>query len=248
MTTEALKIHRGSRVDWFARSGFPLDDMLQVGDPRGPRLYAQRLCKYITNPSTVRVRVLERFGEAPTLDLIRAYRSNWLEEVQARSSPFYLNRDDGLDDYDDDDWNHLTPTDEEIGRAAVADEAVVISLPPIRDRARKITFTEVIDACAESCGVSHGELIGSSRERIYVEPRNLCAAVLRARGNSLPNIGKYLGGRDHTTIRNCLKAFFARDIRTPEIEDAWMRHAPCVFKAVRTLDEFHLMCGVGGRR
>ena len=44
------------------------------------RTYTAHLAGYISDPSTVRVRVLDRFGHAPSLDQIRAVRA----EIEAQ--------------------------------------------------------------------------------------------------------------------------------------------------------------------
>lgn len=68
--------------------------------------------------------------------------------------------------------------------------------------AHPISFDEILRAAATVAGVATADLIGSSRLRKIVRPRQ--RAMLLARrirpDLSSPNIGRRMGGRDHTTI------------------------------------------------
>lgn len=57
-----------------------------------------------------------------------------------------------------------------------------------------------IRAASEAFGVSPADIIGPSRRHDHVIPRFAAVWVSRKRGYSLPQIGKRLGDRDHTTI------------------------------------------------
>lgn len=217
--------------DWFSQSGLPDDQMAT------PYVYARRLTRYIADPSTVRVRTLGHFGRAPGIETIRAMRHKWVEMVDKRAM-------------EQDDRPALTIRQPKPTPVDTEPQPVIIKIGPppeplpVAARGYMLhTATDVIDACADAFGISYGELIGTMRNRQYTRPRNLCIAVLRARGNSYPNIGRIIGGRDHSTIVTALHKFFAREIIDPQYEKAWMSLAPCVAKACRSVEELNLVCG-----
>lgn len=63
------------------------------------------------------------------------------------------------------------------------------------------TAEQVIAAVADYYGVTADDLKGKRRDREFVYPRQVCMRLLRQRFTlSLTEIGKLLGGRDHTTV------------------------------------------------
>ena len=57
-------------------------------------------------------------------------------------------------------------------------------------------------------GPPHSRLIlGPSRLKLYVRARHATMAALRARGASFPQIGRWLGGRDHTSVIHGVSKF-----------------------------------------
>lgn len=57
--------------------------------------------------------------------------------------------------------------------------------------------------CKDACrihGITHAQLIGLSRKKDCVAARKYVIETMRTRGASLPQIGRVLGNRDHTTI------------------------------------------------
>ena len=62
----------------------------------------------------------------------------------------------------------------------------------------------IIQKAAERYRVNPRDLVGQSRERRFVVARREAAMELRLRSWSLQQIGKVLGGRDHTTIKHML--------------------------------------------
>lgn len=68
--------------------------------------------------------------------------------------------------------------------------------------------------CREVClanELSLAELRGPSRCRYVAWPRQDAMRLLQDAGFSLPEIGRYLGGRDHTTILEGIRASKARE-------------------------------------
>jgi chromosomal replication initiator protein len=68
-----------------------------------------------------------------------------------------------------------------------------------------ITLQEIADAVAEAFGTTVDDMRGPCRHRDLVRAR--FAAMLMARRmtrRSLPEIGRWFGGRDHTTVLNAV--------------------------------------------
>jgi len=64
-----------------------------------------------------------------------------------------------------------------------------------------IDANQVVNAVANTFGVSTEKLLGRDRSREIAWPRQIAMYLLREEGNvSLPQIGEALGGRDHTTV------------------------------------------------
>ena len=68
-------------------------------------------------------------------------------------------------------------------------------------RHQPITVEQVLNAVAEFYHVDIADLTGRSRSKEIVAPRQMAMYLLREEtGASLPQIGEFLGGRDHTTV------------------------------------------------
>ena len=59
---------------------------------------------------------------------------------------------------------------------------------------------DLIDETARIFSLKSAEITGPSRQSYVARARFALCAALRERGASYPQIGKWLGGRDHTTI------------------------------------------------
>jgi len=90
-----------------------------------------------------------------------------------------------------------------INRLTNSDD-VVTGRRPVKD-----IVTSVLE---EFPGVSYAQVISGSRTASIVEARHTCVyAVHKARPDlSLPQIGKLIGGRDHTSILHCIRKMEAR--------------------------------------
>jgi chromosomal replication initiator protein len=115
---------------------------------------------------------------------------------------------------------HGRPVTVDLAAEALADlvaPAVVHHEPPV-----------ILDAVARHFGVSVDEMRGKARHKEIVAPRHLAMFLLREDGRlSYPQIGKLLGGKDHSSVLH------ACDKIGSEIE----RGGPCVndARAVRDL-------------
>ena len=72
---------------------------------------------------------------------------------------------------------------------------------------KRLGSESIIEAISKYYNISHKDLIGQSRKKELVKPRQIVMFILREElGMSFPNIGQELGGRDHTTaIHACKK-------------------------------------------
>ena len=78
--------------------------------------------------------------------------------------------------------------------------------------------SDVIDAVAGNFGVTHQDLTGRSRRREISLPRQVAMFLMREEsGSSLVDIGRTLGGRDHTTILHGIEKVEHELERDPEL-------------------------------
>lgn len=89
---------------------------------------------------------------------------------------------------------------QEIARAQVVfDDAA--TREATRRRLKIVTVAQLIDEAALIYSVTPGQIKGRSRTGYIVEARHWVMYHARAAGrSSLPDIGRRIGGRDHTTV------------------------------------------------
>lgn len=86
-------------------------------------------------------------------------------------------------------------------------EACHQPIPVFRPGNAARTIAEV----AERYGLSAEDLKGRARVRAVAHPRQEAMAIIHAAGGySLPQIGRFFGGRDHTTVLKGIRAFRRR--------------------------------------
>src|SRR5680860_318852 len=67
-------------------------------------------------------------------------------------------------------------------------------------QARSMSAKDIIDTVAKFYNINTKDLIGNSRKKELVNPRQIAIYLIREElGSSYPSIGNELGGRDHTT-------------------------------------------------
>jgi hypothetical protein len=70
---------------------------------------------------------------------------------------------------------------------------------------------EVVEAVAIHHGVTPQSMVGPSHKRVYAFARHEAWHLLYATGRySLPQIGSWFGGRDHTTVLNGIRGYVRR--------------------------------------
>ncbi|MEZ4530845.1 MAG: chromosomal replication initiator protein DnaA [Thermomicrobiales bacterium] len=98
------------------------------------------------------------------------------------------------------------------GRALTL-QAAIDTLSDGRATARKadITNDDVIATVADKCGVTSEAMKGRNRAQEIVMPRQIAMYLMREEtGASLAEIGRALGGRDHTTVIHGIEKIEAR--------------------------------------
>ncbi|MFH1207682.1 MAG: chromosomal replication initiator protein DnaA [Patescibacteria group bacterium] len=89
--------------------------------------------------------------------------------------------------------NHAPPTVESV-------KNVITSLSRYQKRDGAITIKQIISVVASFFEISSGDLLGASRKKELVVPRQISMFLMREEAKaSYPAIGQELGGRDHTT-------------------------------------------------
>lgn len=80
-------------------------------------------------------------------------------------------------------------------------QLVETALSDLAPRRSEVDPEEVIRTVAQNFGITVDSIRGRSRSRQVALPRQIAMYLLRVESNiSLPQIGEYLGGRDHTTV------------------------------------------------
>lgn len=90
---------------------------------------------------------------------------------------------------------------------------VILETPP-SDRPR--LGTEVIRRVAEMFKVTPQDIVGKARHRILIDARCAVALILRERGLSYPQIGRFMD-RDHSTVIHNVRLAHERSVRNPLI-------------------------------
>jgi chromosomal replication initiator protein len=78
---------------------------------------------------------------------------------------------------------------------------VDLALADLLPRSGEVQNDDVVDKVAGAFGVTVDRMMGRDRSRDVALPRQIAMYLLREEANiSLPQIGEFLGGRDHTTV------------------------------------------------
>lgn len=85
---------------------------------------------------------------------------------------------------------------------------------------RGITSDSIISTVSEHFGISVSEICGKKRQNHLVYPRHIAMYVLRDQlGMSYPDIGKAMGGKDHTTVMHAVDKITAGRSQTHISQD-----------------------------
>lgn len=219
-----------------------------------PVQYAKYLAGYISDPSTIRARVKDEFGRAPSVDVIRKIRAEKLKTPRvdgyqlcdSRYRPLFKC---GHPETEDNIVIAINGIDKcrqcEEQKARIAKEReekrretlrrkleqekaireaqdrtniqailqIILDTAPTK---RPRIGTEVIREVAEIFKIQPSDIVGRDRSQIYVDARCAVTLIMRERGLSYPQIGRFMD-RDHSSIVNLTKKAARRIERNPLI-------------------------------
>lgn len=170
----------------------------------GPLSFAREVARYIACPSTVRVRTLERFGRAPSVEQISSLRR---AHMDARAEFHQIT--DHFGESDDDRYDYRVQPSQRLRRAETRpSRALPMPEPTVfGPRVPPAMVPDIIAAIARAFNLTAQDVLGPTRLRYVVRARQTCAYVLWKRGNSYPQVGRWLGGRDHSTMIHSCRTF-----------------------------------------
>lgn len=182
------------------------DTYTAPADIAGPAEYAERLARYINCADSIEKAVRRTYGRAPeqrTISgMIEARKAKAKKAREVYGKPTAA---------DAEHWRPrgiCTPKVHK-PRAVEAPTAIVdvTGAPVVAENLRPPLPRELIKLVAAHFNMTAAEVTGPARGRRYVHVRSLISMLLRQRGMSTPRIGYFLGGRDHSSIINCIAKF-----------------------------------------
>ncbi len=96
---------------------------------------------------------------------------------------------------------------EPLARAPPEPEPVQPNAPTFHFPVNEVT--RITQACAHHFGLRTSELLSPCRSKGVVRPRQIAMFLSNAAHKSLPDIGRRIGGRDHTTVLHGIRAIEA---------------------------------------
>ena len=113
----------------------------------------------------------------------------------------------------DDAWPHFDPArDDQVVAATLHDEALTVELAEealrgvVVQHSRQVSVSEIMGLVTEEFSISARDMIGKSRTQAISLPRQISMYLCRQlTDQSLEEVGRYFGGRDHTTVLYAVK-------------------------------------------
>ena len=198
----------------------PADRRLRdIHDLSTPLGHANRLARYITDPSTIVSYTKLEFGTSPSRELCAK-----LIEEHRRSrivKPIWENKTVAKDGVGEDGIHYKVPGLVRLPRlvepkpkpAPVAKEKQP-KLPKAKAKPQYVPpeiapddlySVRLLKLVASDFKIKPGDILGKDRRRRFIHARAVMIFILRERNPavwSFPQIGKFLGGRDHSSIIN----------------------------------------------
>lgn len=210
--------------------------MIEARDFTNPRSLAIHLSKYVTCPSTIVAGTANHFGKARAISLDQATRLV-MAERKARERLKKIAEHKGKDDghLDGEDYRPrglvkvtplaLRPRDTTPAPTPCQSRNTGKMWPDwYNPRARKQIPSELIKAVGIDAGFNYQQMIGGGRNGQFIAARSVVCKILRERGLSYPQIGRFLGKRDHSTVINAVAKFDYYCERYPGTQELYERH------------------------
>jgi len=102
-----------------------------------------------------------------------------------------------------------------------------------------IRMTDIVEAVADEFDITVDDLKGQSRARDFSVPRQISYYLIcQIQRYSLPRIGRFFGGRDHTTIMHGVRRTREKHLKehSEKISNIETRIGPAPLKFVRSFD------------
>jgi hypothetical protein len=172
-----------------------------------PHSYAAHLATYIASPTKIEKLVALEFDHVPPLREIANMRFHVEQQIKRFKRLTVL----GLEEVAEPELRTYPKSGTVYAPARV--EIAECAIPDLSPRSHR----EVVTSVAKAFGLTYADVVSRGRRTALVCARAVAARILRDRGNSYPQIGRYLGNRDHSTIINLIEKYEARVARYPEM-------------------------------
>ena len=169
----------------------------------GPLSYARHLASYISDPSKVRAHTVNNFGRGPGIDEIRRMIAEARKPVLSKGDICKLS--DAYDGWDFRVRGLVTLKPEPVPERP----RVVMQLAPTEDEPI-VDPAGIIRAIADLYDLSYADIVTRSRFKHIVRARRAAIWVLVKRGNSMPQVARWVGLKDHTTVMHHRDVFEAQ--------------------------------------
>lgn len=196
--------------------------------------YAKRLAGYIASPTKIESLTRMEFGKAPPLHWIAAERGRIEDARKPAVSPYYMK----LGNPELDGTDYAVPS--LLPRAKPKPERkrdyidVRAALPEPENPFLQLysVGSRVIASVAGDFGVLPADIVGKRRHNHLVDARSVVAMTLKRWGRkSYPEIGKIIGGRDHSTVIHAVGSFDIYCRRNEQVWPSYQRHVKLIEKA-----------------
>lgn len=190
-----------------------------------PRSYAAHLATYIASPLKIEKLVALEFDQVPPLHEIAELRYRVERERKTFAHQGFIK------DKEDHDGDHFMvrsflrpPAPRTYTNSRTVYVPAHVEVQDDFDHGLNVrNHRDLIAAAASAFSLTYEEVVSPDRHTPHVCARSVAARILRERGNSYPQIGRYLGGRDHSTAINLHRKFDERAKRHPQIQVAYDR-------------------------
>lgn len=175
--------------------GLTAEAMDEAPSDWGPVTYAYRLAGYLKDPKYIDAKTREEWGQSPGVARIE----KMMEKHKRLRDEFA--RGVIVNDYNEanDDGEPWKPTKFRIAKPKKPKTLWPSWYVPPAPAKGPATAREIITAAARKFGFTYEEMISVHRGKQISRARQTVYAILRARGNSYPQIGRWMN-RDHSSV------------------------------------------------